>query len=122
MPDGPPAGDSQGGGSPLVGGAGRTVRASAFGWLATCPGVGGTRPPRLSPGGGNGKGGVPNSLLPQANPAATLSIQRGRIRSPHSIWKWFIACLQCWIVSHFAIRLRSARYSSFIADSSLGNE
>jgi hypothetical protein len=28
--------------------------------------VGGTRPPRLSPGGGNGKGGVPTSLLPQA--------------------------------------------------------
>src|ERR1035437_8706481 len=29
-------------------------------------GVGGTLPPRLSPGGGNGKGGVSNSLLPQA--------------------------------------------------------
>src|SRR5215471_1208649 len=29
-------------------------------------GVGGTRPPRLSPGGGNGKGGVQTSLLPQA--------------------------------------------------------
>ena len=27
---------------------------------------GGTRPPRLSPSGGNGKGGVPTSLLPQA--------------------------------------------------------
>ena len=42
------------------------ARASAFGWLATCSGVGGTRPPRLAPGGGNGKGGDPNSLLPQA--------------------------------------------------------
>src|ERR1035437_4236673 len=29
-------------------------------------GVGGTLPPRLSPGGGNGKGGDSNSLLPQA--------------------------------------------------------
>src|SRR5215472_12698841 len=29
-------------------------------------GVGGTRPPRLSPRGGNGKGGVKTSLLPQA--------------------------------------------------------
>src|ERR1700730_204448 len=29
-------------------------------------GVGGTRPPRLSPGGGNGKVGVQTSLLPQA--------------------------------------------------------
>ena len=29
-------------------------------------GVGGTRPPRLSPGGGNGKGGDQTSLLPQA--------------------------------------------------------
>jgi hypothetical protein len=35
------------------------ARASAFGWLATCSGVGGTRPPRLAPGGGNGKGGDP---------------------------------------------------------------
>src|SRR5665647_2917821 len=30
-------------------------------------GVGGTLPPRLSPGGGNGKGGDSNSLLPQAD-------------------------------------------------------
>ena len=29
-------------------------------------GVGGTRPPRLSPGGGNGKGGVQTSVPPQA--------------------------------------------------------
>jgi hypothetical protein len=29
-------------------------------------GVGGTLPPRLSPGGGNGKGGDQTSLLPQA--------------------------------------------------------
>ena len=39
-------------------------------------GVGGTRPPRLSPGGGNGKGGDQTSLLPQA---ITRGIrQRGR--------------------------------------------
>jgi hypothetical protein len=29
-------------------------------------GVGGTRPPRFAPGGGNGKGGDQTSLLPQA--------------------------------------------------------
>ena len=40
--------------------------ASALCWQATCSGVGGTRPPRLAPEGGNGKGGDPNSLLPQA--------------------------------------------------------
>jgi len=35
-------------------------------------GVGGTRPPRLSPSGGNGKGGVPTSLLPQAVRAGVM--------------------------------------------------
>jgi len=34
------------------------MRASGFGWRAACSGVGGTLPPRLSPGGGNGKGGI----------------------------------------------------------------
>src|SRR5262249_62428098 len=38
-------------------------------------GVGGTRPPRLSPGGGNGKGGVQTSLLPQA-------VRAGVVRMP----------------------------------------
>src|ERR1035438_6360260 len=33
-------------------------------------GVGGTLPPRLSLGGGNGKGGESNSLLPQGDPPA----------------------------------------------------
>src|SRR5215831_12104940 len=37
-----------------------------FGGTHRASGVGGTRPPRLSPGGGNGKGGVQTSLLPQA--------------------------------------------------------
>jgi hypothetical protein len=35
------------------------MRASAFCWTRNVPaGVGGTLPPRLAPGGGNGKGGV----------------------------------------------------------------
>jgi len=37
-----------------------------FAGMQRASGVGGTRPPRLSPGGGNGKGGVQSSLLPQA--------------------------------------------------------
>jgi hypothetical protein len=51
------AGDSQGGGSPSCGGSRRMGRAGGFCWRGTCCGVGGTRPPRLSPGGGNGKEG-----------------------------------------------------------------
>jgi hypothetical protein len=55
---GRPAGDTQGGvallwGEPLHGACQR------FCWRGTCCGVGGTLPPRLSPGGGNGKGGDP---------------------------------------------------------------
>ncbi len=52
------AGDAQGGGSPLVGGAGARCVPAPLAGRAACPGVGGTRPPRLAPGGGNGKGGV----------------------------------------------------------------
>ena len=37
-----------------------------FAGVQRASGLGGTRPPRLSPGGGNGKGGVQTSLLPQA--------------------------------------------------------
>ena len=56
----------KGAAAPLVGGAGAWRVPALFAGLATCSGVGGTRPPRLSPGGGNGKGGVQNSPLPQA--------------------------------------------------------
>jgi hypothetical protein len=55
-----PLGNSGGytrGRSPSCGGSCRMGRASAFCWRGTCRGVGGTRPPRLAPGGGNGKGG-----------------------------------------------------------------
>src|SRR5580692_1865753 len=56
----------KGAAAPLVGGAGAWRVPALFAGLATCSGVGGTRPPRLAPEGGNGKGGDPNSLLPQA--------------------------------------------------------
>ena len=55
------------GAQPSCGGS-RSHGAGQRSWLAghvPC-GVGGTRPPRLSPGGGNGKGGDPTSLLPRA--------------------------------------------------------
>src|ERR1700730_6699600 len=60
------AGDAQGGGSPLVGGAGSIDACQRF-LLASSvlPAWGEPSPPRLAPG-GNGKGGS-NSLLPQAN-------------------------------------------------------
>src|SRR5436309_8564027 len=44
-------------------------------------GVGGTLPPRLSPGGGNGKGGDQTSLLPQAS-ACALRQNTARLRPP----------------------------------------
>lgn len=68
---GSPAGDSQGGGQPSCGGSRphRCVPALLAG-AQRATGVGGTLPPRLSPGGGNGKGGDSNSLLPQAISAA----------------------------------------------------
>jgi hypothetical protein len=50
------AGDSQGGRSPSCGGSRRMGRASAFCWRGTCRGVGGTRPPRLSPEGKRERG------------------------------------------------------------------
>src|SRR5215469_10965753 len=95
-------------------------------------GVGGTLPPRLSPGGGNGKGGDRFSYT-QASVSRpgrvgshhTRSLQRLRaasIRSPQSIWKWFSACFQCWMESHLALKFRKARYSNFNAASSLGND
>jgi hypothetical protein len=40
--------------TPLAGGAAASMCASAFCWCTAASGVGGTRPPRLSPGGGNG--------------------------------------------------------------------
>src|SRR6266852_9157413 len=46
-------------------------------------GVGGTLPPRLSPGGGNGKGGDQTSLLPQSS-ACALRQNTARLRSPAS--------------------------------------
>jgi len=45
------------GAQPSCGGSRRTKRDNGFGWRAACRGVGGTRPPRFAPGGGNGKGG-----------------------------------------------------------------
>ena len=61
------AGDTQGGGSPLVGGAGCRMRASAFGWRAACAGVGEPARPGFPPEGETGKGALKNaSLLPQA--------------------------------------------------------
>ena len=53
-------GDAQGGRQPLLWGEPPAGCVPAFcaGAKRAC-GVGGTRPPRLSPGGGNGKGGVP---------------------------------------------------------------
>ena len=54
------------------------MRASAFCWrVQRASGVGGTRPPRLSPGGGNGKGGVQTSLPPQA-------VRAGVVPMPHA--------------------------------------
>src|SRR5262245_59126003 len=52
--------------TPLAGGAAASMCASAVCWRIACQRVGGTRPPRLSPGGGNGKGGDQTSLLPLA--------------------------------------------------------
>src|SRR5713226_2600171 len=46
-------------------------------------GVGGTLPPRLSPGGGNRKGGDQTSLLPQSS-ACALRQNTARLRSPAS--------------------------------------
>ena len=63
-------GDAQGGRQPLLWG-----EPPGFG------GVGGTLPPRLSPGGGNGKGGVKNSLLPQAIAYALRLNPASRVRS-----------------------------------------
>jgi hypothetical protein len=61
------AGDAQGGRSPSCGGSRQHRCVPAFlAGAQRASGVGGTRPPRLSPGGGNGKGGDPNSSLPQA--------------------------------------------------------
>ena len=55
------------GAQPSCGGSRHTKRDNGFGWRAACRGVGGTRPPRFAPGGGNGKGGDQTSLLlPQA--------------------------------------------------------
>ena len=87
-------------------------------------GVGGTRPPRLSPGGGNGKGGVqipccrrlfpvrPGGwILPRDRCASGLPqrFNAAWMRSPQTIWKWFSAWRQPWTVSHFSITFRSAR-------------
>jgi len=54
----PAGGCTRGAAAPLVGGAGSTMDDSAVGWRAACPPAWGEpAPPRLSPGGGNGKGG-----------------------------------------------------------------
>jgi hypothetical protein len=81
-PAGAHRGDAQGGVQrsglkpPLAGGAAALMCASAFCWRTQrASGVGGTRPPRLSPAGGNGKGGVQTSLLPQA-------VRAGVVRMP----------------------------------------
>jgi hypothetical protein len=60
-------GGSRKGAKPSCGGS-RQHRCvpAPFAGAQRASGVGGTRPPRLSPGGGNGKGGDQSSLLPQA--------------------------------------------------------
>jgi hypothetical protein len=65
--------------TPLAGGAAASMCASAFCWHTACPAAwGGTRPPRLSPG-GNGKGGVQTSLLPQAVRAGVVGMPGTRL-------------------------------------------
>src|SRR5712691_8801251 len=49
-------------------------------------GVGGTLPPRLSPGGGNGKGGDQTSLLPQASARALPWMPPSRALPRKSLW------------------------------------
>jgi hypothetical protein len=77
-----PAGDAQGGGSPLVGGAGRTMRASGFGWIAACSGVGEPARPGFSPGRGKRERGRSNSLLPQANSSSCFALSIGSESDP----------------------------------------
>ena len=48
-------------------------------------GVGGTLPPRLSPGGGNGKGGDQTSLLPQASARALPWMPPSRALPPQAL-------------------------------------
>src|SRR6266568_6514313 len=83
------AGDAQGGGSPLVGGAG-SIDACQRLLLASSvlPAWGEPSPPRLAPR-GNGKGGS-NSLLPQANSGGRTQIDAARGSFP---WYRF-ACRQ----------------------------
>jgi hypothetical protein len=62
-----PIGGSRKGAEPSCGGSRQHRWVPApFAGAQRASGVGGTRPPRLSPGGGNGKGGDQSSLLPQA--------------------------------------------------------
>jgi hypothetical protein len=51
-----PSGDAQGGGALLWGEPTALMCASGVGWRAACFGVGGTRPPRLSPEGKRERG------------------------------------------------------------------
>jgi hypothetical protein len=56
---------------PSCGGSRRTGRAGGFGWRGTCRGVGGTRPPRLSPEGKRERGesdSLRRRLIPNFTP------------------------------------------------------
>jgi hypothetical protein len=59
---------------PCGGSRGTDVCQRFFAAVQRASGVGGTRPPRLSPAGGNGKGGVQTSLLPQAARAGIVRV------------------------------------------------
>src|SRR6266446_8529497 len=71
----PAEGDAQGGFQRSV------LKPLLWGEPPAFGGVGGTLPPRLSPGGGNGKGGDQTSLLPQAS-ACALRQNTARLRPP----------------------------------------
>src|SRR5579862_8330077 len=79
------AGDAQGGGSPLVGGAGSIAACQRCLLARSVPPAWGERaPPRLAPG-GNGKGGL-DSVLPQAISVAALRRSRSaRNRSLNAV-------------------------------------
>jgi hypothetical protein len=81
----PLAGDPQGGGSPLVGGAGARCVPAFLAGRAACCRRGGNPPAPAFPRRGKRERGRSNSLLPQAFPST--SFKASPFRSPHSRYR-----------------------------------
>src|ERR1700689_5519000 len=110
------AGDSQGGGSPLVGGAARPMRASVLCWRAACLRRGGNPPAPACPRRRKRERGRTQFLAPQADSSRRLRIRKPWCASPPGrLRRYLLGCefrdsVRAVVNRHASVQLLMYRY------------